>query len=90
MQTNIEQLGDFIKDSGLVSKTDFDKAIKKAEKEDVSLGEVLISDGKLTEDEMRRIQAHILGIPFVDLTDQRYICVPLSLSSKLYSVYFLK
>src|SRR3990167_8297235 len=71
MKIDSEQLGEFIKDSGLVSKADFEKALARAEKEGVSLGEVLISEGKLTEDEVRRIQAHIIGIPFVDLTDQK-------------------
>ncbi len=71
MQINIEQLSEFIKDSGLVSRADFDKAIKKSKKEGIGLGEVLISNGNLTEDEMRRIQAHILGIPFVDLTKEK-------------------
>ncbi|MDD2935245.1 MAG: GspE/PulE family protein [Candidatus Pacebacteria bacterium] len=71
MRIDSKQLGEFIKDSGLISKTDLEKALAKAEKEDVSLGEILLNEGKLTEDEMRRIQAHIIGIPFVDLSDQK-------------------
>lgn len=71
MRIDSKQLGEFIKDSGLISKTDLEKALSKAEKENVSLGEILLNEGKLTEDEMRRIQAHIIGIPFVDLSDQK-------------------
>lgn len=37
----------------------------------MTLGEVLISEGKLAEDEYRRVEAHVLGIPFVDLKGTR-------------------
>ena len=35
------------------------------------IGEVLVSQGKISEDDYRRMQAHILGIPFVDLKNQK-------------------
>jgi type IV pilus assembly protein PilB len=68
---NIEekQLRDFIIDSGLVSRSDFEAASKEAEEKKVSTGSVLVSLGKIKDDELRRIQAHILGIPFISLKD---------------------
>ncbi len=70
---NIEekQLKDFILDSGLVSKADIATAEKEAEKKKENIGKVLVSQGKLTEDDLRRMQAYILGIPFVDLKNEK-------------------
>ena len=66
-----KQLKEFIADSGLVSKPDFAAAEKEAESSQQSLGKVLVSKGKLTDDDLRRIQAYVLGIPFVDLKQQK-------------------
>jgi len=66
-----QQLKSFILDSGLVSKADFEAAKKEAEKKAVRLEEVLVKGGKLNEDDLRRMQAYILGIPFVDLKGQK-------------------
>ncbi len=70
---NIEekQLKDFILDSGLVSKADVTSAEKDSEKKKESIGRVLVNQGKLTEDDLRRMQAYILGIPFVDLKTEK-------------------
>jgi type IV pilus assembly protein PilB len=57
--------------SGLVSKTDVAMALKKAKEEGVSLGSVLMSDGKLTEKDWNSMQAVSLGIPFVSLKGER-------------------
>jgi type IV pilus assembly protein PilB len=62
-----EQLKSFILDSGLVTNQDFTIAEKEAEKKNIKVGDVLVSKGKLSEDDLRRLQANILGIPFVDL-----------------------
>ncbi len=66
-----KQLKEFILDSGLVGKADFASAEKEAETSDTSVGKVLVSKGKLGEDDLRRIQAYVLGIPFVDLKQQK-------------------
>lgn len=71
MHIEEKQLEDFILDSGLVSKADLNSAIKEAEGKKESVGKVLINNGKLTEDDLRRMQAYILGIPFVDLKDEK-------------------
>ncbi|MHB1316640.1 MAG: GspE/PulE family protein [Minisyncoccota bacterium] len=65
------QLKDFIIDSGLVSRADVTSAVKEADDSGESLGKVLVSKGKLTEDDFRRMQAYILGIPFVDLKGEK-------------------
>lgn len=70
MHIDETQLKSFVVDSGLVSKKDIEIAAKEAEDKDVGLGGVLVNKGLLTEDDFRRIQAYILGIPFVDLRGQ--------------------
>ncbi|MFA6095298.1 MAG: ATPase, T2SS/T4P/T4SS family [Candidatus Paceibacterota bacterium] len=65
------QLKKFILDSGLVSKKDLGEAEQKAKSKSQTIGDVLVSDGKMTEDDLRKVQAYVLGIPFVDLRGQR-------------------
>ena len=65
------QLREFITDAGLVSQADFDVAEEIAEKKNDSVGNILVSEGKITEDDLRRMQAYLLGIPFVDLKEQK-------------------
>lgn len=71
MTVNNKQLKDFIADSGLVSRTELDLAEKKAEEKKIYLGDILVSDGNLSEDDLRRTEAYLLGIPFVNLKGQK-------------------
>ncbi len=65
------QLKKFILDSGLVSKTDIDAAEKEARDKNKTLGEVLVGQGKIHDDNLRRMQAYVLGIPFVELKTKK-------------------
>ena len=65
------QLKKFILDSGLVSKVELEQAENEASKKDVRLEDILVSQGKINEDDMRRMSAYVLGIPFVDLKNQK-------------------
>ena len=67
MHIKDEQLKEFILDAGLVSRAAFEKAEKHAQEEKLSVGEVLVSEGELSDDDLRRVQAYVLGIPFVNL-----------------------
>lgn len=71
MHIKQSQLEEFIIDSGLVSKSDFSKAQKEAVEKGVSVDQVLVNQSKLTEDDLRRMQAYVLGIPFVELKTQK-------------------
>ena len=66
-----KQLKDFVLDSGLVSAEAFSAAEKEAETSGLSIGEELVREGKISEDDLRRMQAYVLGIPFVDLRNQK-------------------
>ncbi len=73
------QLYKFIADSGLVSKADLDDAKAEADKTGKRLGDILVSSGKVTPDNLRRMQAYVLGIPFADLKGSKISADILSL-----------
>jgi type IV pilus assembly protein PilB len=71
MHIDETQIKSFLLDSGLVSKSDIEDAAAYAAEKGESLGRVLVARGVLTEDEYRRMESYILGIPFVDLKNQK-------------------
>src|SRR3989344_5359517 len=73
MHVSEGELKEFIIDSGLVAKKDIDSADEEAKERGQSLGDILVSRGSLTEDALRRIQAYVLGIPFVNLKGHRIL-----------------
>jgi type IV pilus assembly protein PilB len=66
-----EQLKRFILDAGLITKANIASAEKTAKEEGRTLSETLISHGHMTEDDMRRIESYVLGIPFVSLKNMK-------------------
>jgi len=71
MHIDDTQLKKFLLDSGLVSKKDIEEAEEEAENKKTTIGKVLALKGLITDDDIRRMQAYILGIPFVDLKNQK-------------------
>lgn len=71
MTINNEQLKEFLVDSELISRTDVDAVHKRASENKSYLGDLLVADGKLTEDDLRRTEAYIMGIPFIGLKGQK-------------------
>lgn len=71
MQVSESDLKNFILDSGLVSRKDVDAAAETAKERKQSIGDILVSDGSLSSDALRRIKAYVLGIPFVNLKDMK-------------------
>ena len=68
-----KQLKDFLIDTGLVTRTEYDTIeshIKKNKLKDTP-GQILVSQQKISEDDLRRAQAYVLGIPFVDFKNQK-------------------
>ncbi len=66
-----DQLKKGLVDSNLISRADFDAAIKIADEKKQPVGDILISEGKISEDDFRRVQAKVLAIPFVDLKKEK-------------------
>jgi len=66
-----QKLKTFIADSGLVSKKDLDIAEEEAERKNSDLASILTAQGKVTDEDIARMKAYILGIPFVNLKGQK-------------------
>lgn len=79
MQINEEQLKKVILESGLVSRSILDETIKKAETKKQKLGDMLLSEGGISEADLKRMEAFVLGIPFINLNDQKIDLSVLSL-----------
>jgi type IV pilus assembly protein PilB len=67
MRVEPQQLKAFMMDAGLISSEKFDECLKKAEAKGVKVENILISEGIISENDLRKLEAYILGIPFVDL-----------------------
>ena len=50
---------------------DIARAEKEAKKTGKPIGEIFVSEGKISEDELHRLQAYILGIPFISLENMK-------------------
>ena len=73
MQLDEKQLKDFLIDSDLITKSDYEEIEEEIKNKKIigPIEEVFVSKGKITEDDLRRAKAYILGIPFVDFKNQR-------------------
>jgi len=78
MHVKNEQLKEFLADAHLISMSDLDAAVKKTKKGEY-LGKTLVANGKIAEDDLRRTEAYILGIPFVSLKGQKIDPIVLSM-----------
>ena len=70
MRVSNKQLKAFLLDTNLVAAPDIERAQEKAEKENKSIGEILLKQGKISGEDLTRLEAYILGIPFVSLQNQ--------------------
>ncbi len=67
MKVEPQQLEAFLLDAKLVNKEQLEKALKIAEKTRQKVGDVLISEGLISQEELIKLEAYILGITFVNL-----------------------
>lgn len=70
MKVEESQLKAFLLDSGLIKAETLKKAAEEAKKSGKPLRQILLNKNYLKEDELRRLEAYILGIPFVDLSKE--------------------
>jgi len=71
MQINEEQLKKVILESGLISRSELDALVKKAETKKQKISDVLLSDGKILETDLKRMEAFVLEIPFISLVNKK-------------------
>ena len=67
MQVEDQQLKLFLLDFGLISKKDVNDSLKKAQESDKKLEEIILKEKLISQEELDKLKAYILGIPFVDL-----------------------
>jgi len=67
MRVEPQQLKAFLLDAGLITEKQFEEARKKAELKNQKIGDILISEGLISQEELIKLEAYILGIPFVNL-----------------------
>lgn len=71
MQVDQNKLEKYILDSGLIGKSVFDEFKNKAIEKNQSLDDILLSEGKISEVDLKKIEALVLGIPFVNLVNEK-------------------
>ncbi|MBI2109063.1 MAG: type II/IV secretion system protein [Parcubacteria group bacterium] len=71
MKVNEKQLEEFLLDADLVSTKRLGEAWDVSLKSGGYLGDALVKRGDITEDELRKTEAYILGIPFVNLKGEK-------------------
>jgi len=71
VKTSSSQLKNFILDSGLVSRAVYTNAEKEAEEKKTTPEEILVSKGNISEDDLRRMHAYVLGVPFINLANEK-------------------
>jgi type IV pilus assembly protein PilB len=62
-----QQLKAFLIDAKLITEEKFRECEKKAKEDKKEIDEILISEGIITQDQLIKLKAYILGIPFVNL-----------------------
>jgi len=67
MRVEDSQLKAFILDAGLATKENLDKAEKRAKKFKQKLADILVKQKIITKEQIIKLEAYILGIPFVSL-----------------------
>lgn len=71
MRIEPQQLKAFLLDAGLVNEEQFDECLKKAQEKNQKVEEVLVSEGLIAQEELIKLEAYILGIPFVNLENEK-------------------
>ena len=67
MKIDLKRLKVFIIDAGLVTEAQFEKALKKSKQTKKKVEDILISEGFVNQEDLTKLKAYILGIPFVNL-----------------------
>lgn len=71
MQIDEEVLKKSILASNLISKDALEELSKLAKEKNQKLSDVLLSSGKINEADLRRMEAYVLGIPYVSLEKEK-------------------
>ena len=67
MKVEPQQLKAFLLDANLLTEKQFDECYQKSLKANCKIDRVLTAEGLITQEELIKLKAYILGIPFVNL-----------------------
>ncbi len=67
MRIENDQLKSFIQDAGVIDQNQLEEAFLEAQAKKVRLGELLLEKKLINDEQLRKLYAYILGIPFFDL-----------------------
>jgi len=70
MRIGNKQFKNFLLDSDILEKEKIEEVFKEAKKNKKLLGDLLLEKKLITQDELNRLYAYILGVPFVDLSKE--------------------
>ncbi len=65
------QLRSFLEDVGKISPEQLDGLFREAKKSNTYLGMLLLEKKLISEEELQKLEAYILGIPFIDFAHER-------------------
>ncbi|MDP2864350.1 MAG: GspE/PulE family protein [bacterium] len=71
MKVELQQLKAFLLDAKLVTEAQFKEAENIANKTNQKIGDVFVSRGLISQEELIKMEAYILGIPFVNLEKEK-------------------
>ena len=71
MKVESQQLKAFLLDAKLVTEAQFEKAEKVAKEKKQKVGDILVFQGLISEEDLIKMEAYILGIPFVSLEKEK-------------------
>ncbi len=71
MHVSEKELVEFLVDTGLASRKALLVAEEEAQKLGVGLERTAVMSGLISENDLRRATAHLLGVPFVDLSEEK-------------------
>lgn len=71
MRVEPRQLKAFLLDAGLLKESQFVEAEKVSQETNQRLGDVLVYRGLISQEELGKLEAYILGIPFVNLEKEK-------------------
>jgi len=67
MRIEPQQLKAFLLDSGMMTEEQFEGAREKSKKTKKKIGDILVLEGLISQEDLIKLEAYILGIPFVNL-----------------------
>lgn len=67
MGVSSKQLSEFLIDAGFLKEKELESLVLESQKRKISLDEILLEKKIISEEELRKMYAYILGIPFVNL-----------------------